>query len=288
MKLNNELLKSTQIAGIILKPNSAYLKDVYLKIQQNFKKYDINVLLESSSALMIDEKYGTSFDDLCQKSDFLVTIGGDGTLISAVRRSYEHDITILGINLGTLGFLTTILPNELDDFLQNFQQNQYTIDQRMMIKVTIGTKELVSFNDIVIRNSSVSNMINLDAYIDGEKFNSYYGDGLVVSTPTGSTAYNLSAGGPVVYPLSNTFIVTPICTHSLTQRPLVLPASFQLEISSSNKEGALVIVDGQDAYKITQNTKITIQIAQNKAKLIRAKNRNYFQVLNEKLNWGNN
>jgi NAD+ kinase len=129
-------------------------------------------------------------------------------------------------------------------------------------------------------------MVNIDAHIDGKKFNSYYGDGLVISTPIGSTAYNLSAGGPVVFPLTEAFIVTPISPHSLTQRPLVLPTNFELELSTPDKEGAMVIIDGQDIYEINQNETLKIQISSSKAKLIRTKNRDYFKVLNQKLNWG--
>jgi len=288
MKLNNdnELLKSKKIAGIIIKPNATELKETYIQIQNTFLKNNIEVLLESSSADMLDIKNGVAFNTLCQKSDFLVTVGGDGTLLSVVRRSFDYNKAVLGINLGTLGFLTAVLPNELDDFLVNFKNDNYKIDKRMMIKASINLNQSVSFNDIVIRGKSVAHMINIDAYIDGKKFNSYYGDGLVISTPTGSTAYNLSAGGPVVYPLTEAFIVTPICAHSLTQRPLVIPANYQLEISTPNKQGAVVIIDGQDMFELKQNEAIKIQIASNKANLIRTKNRDYFKVLAEKLDWG--
>jgi NAD+ kinase len=285
---NKELLKSKNIAGIILKPNSPDLKTTYLDIKNIFLKYNIKILIEKNSAKMIDQQDGIKFKDICEQSDFLVSIGGDGTLISVVRRSYQYNISVLGINLGTLGFLTTILPNEIDDFLNNFTQDEYRIDKRMLIKANIDINESVCFNDIVIRGKSVAHMLNLDGYIDGNKFNSYYGDGLVISTPTGSTAYNLSAGGPVVYPLSDTFIVTPICAHSLTQRSLVLPANFELEISTPDVQGAVVILDGQDMYEIKQHQSIKIKIASNKANLIRTKDRDYFKVLGQKLDWGSN
>jgi len=289
MKLTNntKLLENKNIAGIILKPNAKHLKDIYLDIKKLFNKYSIEILLEKNSAITINQENGIDFNDLCLKSDFLITIGGDGTLISVARRSFAYNKAVLGINLGTLGFLTTLLPNEIEDFLQDFKNDNYKIDQRMMIKANIALNESVSFNDIVIRGKSLSHMINLEAYIDGKKFNTYYGDGLVISTPTGSTAYNLSAGGPVVYPLTEAFIVTPICAHSLTQRPLVLPANFELEISTPDMQGATVIIDGQDQYELKQNQSIKIAIASNNANLIRTKSRDYFKVLDEKLNWGN-
>ena len=289
MKLTNntKLLENKNIAGFILKPNAKHLKDIYLQIKDLFNKYKIEILLEEDSAKMINQKNGLKFDDLCLESDFLVTIGGDGTLISVTRRSFVFNKAVLGINLGTLGFLTTVLPDELENFLIDFQNDNYKIDQRMMIKANIGLNESVAFNDVVIRGKSVAHMISLEAFIDGEKFNTYYGDGLVISTPTGSTAYNLSAGGPVVYPLTQAFIVTPICAHSLTQRPLVLPANFELEISTPNTQGAVVIIDGQDMFELKQNQTIRIKIASKSANLIRTKSRDYFKVLDEKLNWGN-
>lgn len=288
MKLtqNSELLKNKNIAGIILKPNAKYLKDIYKTIKSTFEKHGISVLLEESSAKMIDEKDYTECELLCQKCDFLVTIGGDGTLISATRKSFAFDKAVLGINLGTLGFLTSVLPEELDAFLENFKRNIYGIDKRMVIKATINMHNSVAFNDIVVTRKSVANMVTVDALIDGKKFNSYYGDGLIISTPTGSTAYNLSSGGPVVFPLTEAFIVTPISPHSLTQRPLVLPVDFEIELSTPDKEGAMVIIDGQDIYEINQYETIKIKIAASKAKLIRPKNIDYFQVLNQKLNWG--
>lgn len=284
---NNELLKLQKTVGIVLKPNAKELKHIYPSIQKAFKKHNIDILIEKSSARMIDIQDGVDFDALSQKSDFLVSIGGDGTLISIARKSLKYRKAILGINLGTLGFLTSVLPDELDSFLDDFLNNKYKIDLRMMIKATINLNNSVAFNDIVIRSKSVSNMLNINAYIDNKKINSYYGDGLVISTPTGSTAYNLSSGGPVVYPLTDAFIVTPISAHSLTQRPLILPVDFELELSTPDNEGAIVIIDGQDIYEIAKNDKIKIKIASEKSRLIRTLNRDYFEVLNQKLNWGN-
>ena len=157
----------------------------------------------------------------------------------------------------------------------------------MMIKGTANLTKFVAFNDIVISRKSISSMIKIDAKIDGKPFNSYYGDGVIISTPTGSTAYNLSLGGPVVYPLTEAFIVTPVAPHSLTQRQLVLPADFEIEFTISDMQGAVVIIDGQDIYEIERNDSIKIEIASKKAKLIHRVERNYFEVLNEKLQWGN-
>lgn len=282
-----EKLKKINTAGLVLRPNSPEMKTTYIEIKEAFQKANIEVLLEKSSAAMIGHKEGVEFETMCKQSDFLVSVGGDGTLISVARRSFEYDIPVLGVHLGTLGFLTDITLHELPAFIEKLKQNQYRIDNRMMIKGSANINTFWAFNDIVISRKSISNMLRVDAKIDGKLFNSYYGDGLIISTPTGSTAYNLSAGGPVVFPLTDAFIVTPVAPHSLTQRPLVLPADFEIEFFIPDSLGAVVIVDGQDIYEIPENESIKIQIANKKAKLIHRCERNYFEVLNKKLQWGN-
>lgn len=283
---NKELLQNKHQAGIILRPNSKELRDVYLRIKEKFEQHGIKTIIEKSSGETIDIEDGQPLEVLANECDFLVTIGGDGTLISVARRSIKFGKPILGINLGTLGFLTSVLPEELDKFLNDFLADNYAIDSRMMIKATINKNKTIAFNDIVFKSKSVVHMVNIEAFVDGKKFNSYYGDGLVVSTPTGSTAYNLSSGGPVVYPLTDAFIVTPISAHSLTQRPLVLPADFEIELKTPDIDGAIILIDGQDTYELKQNETVKIKIASQKSKLIRAKERDYFSVLNQKLNWG--
>jgi len=283
---NNAILKKIDQAGFILKPDALDIKDTYLDIKKIFEEYGIEVLLEKTSAEQLSLDGGMDFDTLCKKSDFLVTLGGDGTLISVARRGFKYQKAVMGINLGTLGFLTDIMPDEIASFLQKLKNNDYRIDKRMMIKATINGKEVVAFNDVVISRDVVSGMIQLDAKVNNILFNKYNGDGLIVSTPTGSTAYNLSCNGPVVYPLTDAFIVTPISAHSLTQRPLVLPVDFEISFENTSKERAVVIIDGHDIYDLNSNDVITIEIAASKAQLIHRCERNYFDVLNKKLHWG--
>ncbi len=230
---------------------------------------------------------GLSLEELCKKVDFLISVGGDGTLLSVVRKSFKYDKPVLGINLGTLGFLTDISMEQLPKFIEDLKNNIYKIDNRMMVEGSVNLNKFVAFNDIVISRKSISSMIKIKGKIDGKSFNTYYGDGVIISTPTGSTAYNLSVGGPIVYPLTEAFIVTPVAPHSLTQRPLVMPADFEIEFKIMDNQGAVVIVDGQDIYEIEQNQSIKIKIANKKAKMLHRIQRNYFEVLNEKLRWGN-
>ena len=283
---NIELLTNIKSAGIILKPSSPELKEIYLKIKTLFEESNINIFLEDNSANMISLQ-GYSLEELCLKVDFLISVGGDGTLLSVVRKSFKFDKAVLGINLGTLGFLTDISMEQLPKFIEDLKKNIYKIDNRMMVEGSVNLNKFVAFNDIVISRKSISSMIKIDGKIDGKHFNSYYGDGVIISTPTGSTAYNLSVGGPIVYPLTEAFIVTPVAPHSLTQRPLVMPADFEIEFKIIDNQGAVVIVDGQDIYELEENQSIRIKIAKKKAKMIHRIQRNYFEVLNEKLRWGN-
>ncbi len=274
--------------GIVLRPSTPELKALFYQVKSAFEKHGAEVLVDSISAGMIGI-LGQEFSVICEKSDILVCIGGDGTLISLARRSYRYHKPILGINAGPLGFLADINPSETESFIDKLYTGEFRIDERMMIEGVLSSpraqKSLHSFNDIVISRPSISKMVKVDAYIDKKWFNTYYGDGLIVSTPTGSTAYNLAAGGPVTFPLTDAFILTPICPHSLTQRPLVIPADFEIEIKTPEKE-SLVIIDGQEQYDFGPDDTLVIKKAPIGARLIHRVERNYFDVLREKLSWG--
>ncbi len=270
-------------AGFVLKPKDTYkIKDMFLKIRSVFEKYNIEVLLDLVSAKSIG-LLGIEFESMCKQVDFIVALGGDGTLISVSRRAYKFDKPILGINAGNLGFLTDINPDNIEEFLKDFLKGNYRIDERMVIEIEYKEKTLYAFNDVVISKDVISSMINIQVDTNERFLNTYRGDGLIFSTPTGSTAYNLSAGGPVVYPLTESFILTPICPHSLSQRPLVLPSDFI--ITAFVKENiSKLIIDGQEIYSL--DDKIILKKAKRKAKLIHRIERNYFDVLREKLSWG--
>jgi NAD+ kinase len=290
LNTNNEKLPPLKTVGIVLKPNSTDLKEFFLEAKGYFEDIGAEVLIDSNSAKTIG-LMGTKFDTMCQKSDLIVSIGGDGTLISVIRRSYNFDKPILGVNLGNLGFLTDIMPNKLEEFIQNLKNTNYRIDDRVIFEAIITHQDgsidnLISANDIVINRKNFTHMINLKASVNGYEFNNYYGDGLIISTPTGSTAYNLSSGGPLVFPQTNALIITPICPHSLTQRPMVLPEGFEIEFITQDDEGATIIADGQDMYELGKDDIIKIKIAQKRAKLLHSKDRNYFEIVNKKLNWG--
>ncbi len=287
--MSSQKLKQIKTVGFVLKPNDPEIKSLYERIKAEFECRNITVLLAEKSAEMIDE-VGTPFSKMCEKSDFLVSLGGDGTLLSLVRRSYGYHKPVMGINAGNLGFLADITIDDVDNFLEQLLAGVYRIDNRMMIEGSIQTKDgktkrFFAFNDVVITRPVISKMVKINASIDGDRFNTYRGDGLIISTPTGSTAYNLAVGGPMVFPLTQAFILTPISAHSLTQRPLVVPADFTIELTSPD-EKVIAMIDGQDDYIMHDGDILTIKGAEQGAKLLHRKERNYFSVLKEKLKWG--
>ncbi|ABB44363.1 NAD(+) kinase [Sulfurimonas denitrificans DSM 1251] len=283
--MDNKIIKKV---GVILRPSSPQLKSGYEKLEKIFSSYSIEVLIEDKSAKMIGAS-GASFKKICNECDFLVSFGGDGTLISTVRKSFDYDIPILGIHAGNLGFLADLSLDELDSFVEKITQNRYKIDERAVLEATVIKNEkeikMYAFNDVVLTRTRVSNMIHIETLVNSRSFNTYYGDGVVVSTPTGSTAYNLSAGGPVLFPMSNVFALTPICPHSLTQRPVVLPGKFTIEMKTS-EERALIIIDGQDVHELELGESVHIKLATKTVKLMHKEEYNYFDVLKEKLRWG--
>jgi NAD+ kinase len=284
-------LKLTNIkrVGIILRPSTPELKEMFFEAKRIFESRGIEVIIDNISGGMIGTM-GQPFDMMCDNSDFLLTIGGDGTLISTVRRSYRYQLPVLGVHAGKLGFLADLDMAELEEFVDHMLTGEFRIDQRAILQATIvtpnGNTTIYAFNDIVLTRPSIAKMIRLETYVDGRSFNTYYGDGVVVSTPTGSTAYNLSAGGPVMFPLTQVFALTPICPHSLTQRPVVLPGHFEIEMKTPDPS-ALVIVDGQDMFEINDSDTVHIKLAGGAAHLIHRNEFNYFEVLKEKLGWGN-
>jgi len=290
---NSEKLKDIKYVGLVVRPDSPELKKEYLKLKEALSKYDIELLVSKRSSAYL-ECEGIQEDELFKKSDFLVSIGGDGTLISLARRCYLYNKPILGINAGRLGFLTDIPLDEMESFIDKIVKNEYRIDKRMFLEVELQGKEnknLVAFNDIVLIRPSIEGMVDIDAYassktakMEQKHINSYYGDGLIISTPTGSTAYNLSAGGPIVFPFTEALILTPICPHSLTQKPIVLPADFEVTFKTNSE--AMIVVDGQDTYNFKDFDSIKVTISKNSINMIHRVERNYFDVIKQKLDWG--
>ncbi len=274
--------------GVFLRPSTPDLKSTFEEMQAKFGAHNIELKLDSISGAMIGFR-GVEFGTLVEWSDILLSIGGDGTLIAMVRRAHGKNIACVGINTGRLGFLTAIMPNELESFILELKNAHYEIKEHLMLECSIireGTRYCTfgALNEFLISKQSLSGLIDIEAKIEDYSFNTYFCDSLIISTPTGSTAYNISAGGSVVYPYSKNILLTPVAPHSLTQRPLIIDSSMRLEFSV--KESALLIIDGQENIDILPKDRICIQESAQCAYLIYPKARNYFQVLREKFKWG--
>ena len=253
---------------------------------------DISLFLPNSlEHLEIASNHSNFYDSTTPPNvDFLLCLGGDGTLISGVRIFNEHTVPVLGVHIGGLGFLAQITPKELTKKLDMIKDDQFTTQERLVLNAKISNNDHSYFaiNDFVVQNEVAYRVTSLSLYIDGKHVSDYKSDGIIISTPTGSTAYSLSSGGPIVQPDVFSIIVTPISPHSLTSRPLVLPADVNIEFrfnGDSEKELKL-IADGQNIENFTNNSTVTISQAQHHLKFITFEDYDYYQTLKTKMVWG--
>lgn len=226
------------------------------------------------------------------ESDLIVVLGGDGTMISTARLIGDADALVLGINYGSLGYLTDFRIEEMFPALEAIFEGKYEVDRRVMLHAEHwrGDEMLASgrvLNDVVINKAALARIIEIEVSLNSLFVNSFRADGLIVSTPTGSTAYNLSAGGPIIYPSMNAVVLTPICPFTLTNRPIVVPddANIELKLQLEN-EGVVLTLDGQIGYTMTADDCVRIRKSRATFNLVQPPNRNYFDVLRNKLKWG--
>lgn len=245
------------------------------------------------SAILRNHIYQFDFlkaeNDVHKNSDLIISLGGDGTLLGISRSSRSDSPPILGVNMGTLGFITEFSKSELYDGLDSFFSGKYKTFKIPLYEVQIPQRKikLHFMNDVVVSKSEISRMISLSATADGEHVFNLSGDGLIVSSPIGSTAYSLAAGGPIINPAVKAMLLTPICPHSLTNRPLVIPENTQFEIQSNNIDDVLSItLDGQEALKLNGKEKVIVKRSRFSAKMISNPNRTYFHTLKVKFTHG--
>jgi NAD+ kinase len=231
-------------------------------------------------------------DRLAASVDLLVVLGGDGTMIATARMVSDHPVPVLGINYGSLGYLAEFRIEEMFPALEAILAGNYQIDARGMLAVELFRHEeqlLRSrvLNDVVINKSALARIIEIEAYLNRQFVNSFRADGLIVSTPTGSTAYNLSAGGPVIYPSMSAVVITPICPFTLSNRPIVVPdgALIELHLKTPEEEVALTL-DGQVGLPLQVGDRVLIKKSHTTFNMVLPPNRNYFDVLRDKLRWG--
>ncbi len=231
--------------------------------------------------------------DMPEDADCVIVLGGDGTLLSVAREVYERGVPIFGINMGTLGFLTSAEKSEVPMCLDQLFDDSYTVENRAMLRGAVFEKDEKvmdnsALNDIIITRSGYSRLVELMIYVNGVLMSVYDADGVIISTPTGSTGYNLSAGGPVVFPMSNVIIVTPICPHSLQARSIVVSGDDHITVEvgkrrKTQKGEVMVTYDGQEARELSSGDRIKICRAQETTHLVVLKGRNFYQVLQSKI-----
>ncbi|MEK6533459.1 MAG: NAD(+)/NADH kinase, partial [Nitrospirota bacterium] len=237
--------------GILTKPKFPEVKETLQSVVAWLRAKNIVALLDTTSAALLGETGGIQKTQLASQADVLLVLGGDGTMLNAARLAGERGIPILGVNMGGLGFLTEVRLENLYPSLDRVFANDFVLDERLMLKTHVHRHgETVTqgavLNDVVISKGTLARMIELKIAIQGEFVTNLRGDGLIISTPTGSTAYSLSAGGPILAPAVQSLVLTPICPHTLTHRPLIVPAEAEIEVTLTSKDdGAMATMDGQ-------------------------------------------
>lgn len=279
--------------GIVAKVDRPEAREVVPRLVEWLTDRGKQVLLEKETAeLIAHPKTAVLKSDLPTQADLLIVLGGDGTLLSMARLVGDLGVPILGVNLGGLGFLTATTEAELFPTLDALFRGEMLVEERMMLAAQVlrGNERLaehVALNDVVMTKSAMSRIITLAVSVEGQYATGYRADGLIVSTPTGSTAYGLSAGGPIVFPTMDAVVLTPICSHTLTNRPIVLPADLRIEVTLlTEQQEVMLTLDGQVGVALREGDVVEVRRAASRIRLVRDPRRHFFSVLRTKLKWG--
>lgn len=274
------------------KPDEKYIREVV----QVAKKHGKKIFLDTNCAMYFPKEVGYKKSELMQKCDLVVVMGGDGTLLKTARRVGKKSTLVMGFNFGTLGFMTESKPNNIEEDLAEVFKNRYVIDKRSILRVTIyrhGKKfnTFLALNDAVINQGTFARLIEMDVSINQRKVITFHADGLIISSPTGSTGHSLSAGGPIVHPSLPAIILSPICPATLSIRPIVIPNDRQLKIVMNTKrrnegENVGLTLDGQETIRLEYDDEIKIRKSSRYFNLVRLKGGNYYKMLRDKLKWG--
>lgn len=278
--------------GVVVKPHDDEAWRTANELSMWLKHKGILMVAEPSARSEVGELDKQLVERFKAEADLIVVLGGDGTIISTARLIGDREVIILGINYGSLGYLTEFRIEEMFSALDEILDGNYEIDPRMMLDAELWRdgKLLASgrvLNDVVINKAVLARIIEVEVSLNGLFVNSFRADGLIVSTPTGSTAYNLSAGGPIVYPTMDAMILTPICPFTLTNRPIVVPDSADITMRLDNdSDGVVLTLDGQIGHQMKIGDRVKIRKSATHFNLVLPPNRNYFDVLRNKLKWG--
>ena len=294
MTLTNQITR----VGLVAKARLGEAAGVIAELAGWLEARSVQTVFESETATLVGVPHGWptfTRDELPRACDLVIVLGGDGTLISMAARIAENDanVPILGVNFGSLGFLTEIRLAELYDSLESVFDGSARIEERMMLRSRTMRRgalfsDRLAMNDVVITKGTMSRIIDLSVTIGKQPVMRVRADGLIIASPTGSTAYNLAAGGPIVHPDIDAIVLTPIAPHMLTNRPIVIPADGEVRIqpaAESSNEELFVTIDGQSGHSLEPEDEIIVERARQRLRLVRAVARTYFDVLREKLKW---
>jgi len=292
------MTSSIKRIGIVLKPNQPDALKTMCELTVWLSKRGISLFGGPEiDREQIAQQTGCAVEpvephEIATNADLILVLGGDGTMIAAARLMGDAEVPVLGINYGGLGYLAEFRIEELYSALESILEGRYRLDHRVMLDVELvrGDESVTRnrvLNDVVINKSALARIIEIEAYLNQQFVNSFRADGLIVSTPTGSTAYNLSAGGPVIFPSMNAVVITPICPFTLSNRPIVVPdgAAIELHLKTDHEDVALTL-DGQVGFPLKVEDRVTIHKSETTFNLVQPANRNYFDVLRDKLRWG--
>lgn len=278
--------------GIIANVEKENIAGHVRSLKKWLEEKGMKVFLEKEISRKLVLAGGCSFNELAGKCELVVVLGGDGTMLRSARYLAAYKVPILGINMGSFGYLTEVNLNEITSTLERVIGGKYVTEKRMMLDVSIQRGKTVThagcvLNDAVINRGDLSRMNELELEVNGRYLTTYKGDGIIVSTPTGSTAYSLSAGGPIVFPGKDLIIINPICPHTLTNRPIIFSENATLKITLWSKDkGAMLTLDGQEKYKIKSGDVVTVKRSKHVTTLILSPYRSYGEILRSKLGWG--
>ncbi len=280
--------------GLIAKPGEKRVRDTLRQLIQFLKAKDFSIAIDAACLDHLKASERTDLEQLDgQNCDLLIAIGGDGTMLHATHQLPNFDVRLLGINLGRLGFLTDITPDEMEPRLEAILAGEFIEEQRAILKCTVIRKGNAiathyALNDAVIQKWDTARLIRFDTYVNDAYVNSQRSDGVIVSTPTGSTAYALSCGGPILHPGMNAIVLVPICPHTLSNRPIVVDgnSSITIEVGTPEAEHARLTCDGDVKFSLAQDDRICIEKSERFIRLIHPTDHDYYATLRAKLQWG--
>ena len=278
--------------GLLFKRHDQRVRDILAELIPWLQSRGVEVILDEESARLYAQSCRTSSpEDLPAHSDVIAVFGGDGTLLYAARMVAGSGTPILGVNLGSLGFLTEVKLEEVRPAFENLFSGDYALEDRILLGVEVYRKDelldrYLALNDAVINKGALARIIELEVTVNAQLVSLIRADGLIVATPTGSTAYSLSAGGPILFPTMDAVVLTPICAHALTNRPIVLPGALRIEVTLLTNQEVLLTVDGQMGFGLREHDTVEVERAASRIRLVRVPQKHFFSVLRTKLKWG--